>query len=87
MELEKKDEIAAIQLLLERGYVVRAISKEDVDFLHPELEVTDAEWNMISARLNDLDEGYDVNGIANMNFLDVLEEIREEISVERSGVA
>ena len=87
MELEKKDEIAAIQLLLERGYVVRAISKEDVDILHPELEVSDAEWNMISARLNDLDEGYDVNGIANMNFLDVLEEIREEISVERSGVA
>lgn len=87
MEVFRKDEVEAIQLLLERGYVVRAISKEDVEFQHPELRITDAEWARLCSVLNSLDEGHDINGIGNMNFLDALDEVREEMSAEETAVA
>ena len=87
MEMSTKDEMMAIQLLVERGYIVRAISKDDVEFLHPELKVTDVEWKRLCVVLNSLDEGHDVNGIENMNFLDALDDIREEMAAEEEAVA
>jgi hypothetical protein len=73
--LEK--EMEAIRFLVEAGNVVSVFGKADVDFVRPDLAISDVEWAEIRDRLNNLKPGEDFN-IGDETFEDLLDDIRDE---------